>query len=297
MAFSGGLDSSVLLQLFVRLRQQRDFTLSAVHVHHALSSNADAWAAHCRQICKQYGVTFRLRQVAVSRAARTSLEEEARRVRYAAFAAIPADVIALGHHANDQAETVLTQLLRGAGPKGVAGMPEFRLLNKNASGKLKTVWRPLLMNARQELELYADSARLVSINDESNQDIRFKRNFVRASVLPLLAEGFPAPIGVLTRAARHFAEAGQLADDLADLDIEAARRAAGLDVVVLTQLSEVRLKNALRRWIDTLGVRAPSERRLLALAVAIRQSTNDTKLEWRHEGLVIRRKKGLLFCA
>ena len=128
VAFSGGLDSTVLLHQLAQAREVLPFSLSAIHVNHGLSKNATAWARHCRQVCAGLDVPLRVRRVEVNRAPRTSLEEEARRARYAAFAAANADVIGMAHHADDQAETVLLQLLRGAGPKGLAGMPHLKPL-------------------------------------------------------------------------------------------------------------------------------------------------------------------------
>ena len=295
IGFSGGLDSTVLLQVLAEARQSTVFSLSALHVHHGLSPNADIWARNCRAACHRLNIPFRLRRVAVVRAARTSLEEEARRARYAAMANTRADVIALAHHADDQAETVLLQLLRGAGPKGLAGMASVKPLGFGSEQR-PLVWRPLLAYTRAELLCYAVDQGLSWIDDESNLDIRFKRNFVRAEVMPVLARGFPSPVATLARAARHLAESAELADMLADMDLARAHLPSGLDVDALKMLPDIRLKNVLRRWLDVHQLRQPSEARLSALLRALRQSSNDTRLTWEHDGRTVRRCKGLLRC-
>ena len=290
--YSGGLDSTVLLHELAAARQQGGIALSALHVHHGLSPHADAWAEHCLAVCAALEVPCRVVRVEVSRAPRTSLEEEARRARHAAFAAQSEPVIALAHHADDQAETVLLQLLRGAGPKGLAGMPLLKPLSAAAPTPL--LLRPLLAFSREQLAAHARAAGWHWIEDESNQDNRLKRNFLRNAVAPLLREGFPDPAQTLSRAARHQAEAARLLDALADLDLAQAASGAALVVERLVRLDDERLKNALRRRLDVAGLRQPSEARLAALLRALRESSNDTRLTWEHEGAKLVRRKGLL---
>jgi tRNA(Ile)-lysidine synthase len=319
VAFSGGLDSTVLLHQLAHACAREAILLSAVHVHHGLSKNADAWARHCRRICKGLAIPLTVRRVVVSRASGTSLEEEARRSRYAAFALVKADVIALAHHADDQAETLLLQLLRGAGPKGLAGMPLLKALSTNGLDQF-FLWRPLLSCSRIELDQYARRHHLDWIEDESNQDLRFKRNFVRQRLMPIVAEAFPASVAALARAARHQAETVGLIAALADADLVQARASSatliaaadggtnvatsaqsgiacgslGLDVAALKRLDVARLKNVLRRWLELAALRQPSEARLAALVKAVGDSSNDTRLAWPHDGRIVRRKKGLL---
>lgn len=291
--FSGGLDSTVLLQVLADLRQAGGIALSALHVHHGLSPHADAWAAHCLDVCAALAVPCRVVRVEVSRAPRSSLEEEARRARHQAFAALAEPVVALAHHADDQAETVLLQLLRGAGPKGLAGMPLLRPLAAGAPRPL--LLRPLLAFSREQLAAHARAQGWRWIEDESNLDNRLKRNFLRNTVAPLLREGFPDPALTLSRAARHQAEAARLLDALADLDLAQAGHGAALEVGKLVALDDDRLKNALRRRLDLAGLRQPSEARLAALLRALRDSSNDTRLAWEHEGARLVRRKGLLY--
>ena len=319
VAFSGGLDSTVLLHQLAQLRQLvpvralSPFALSALHVNHGLSPNAGAWARHCRAICRQLDVPIRVRRVTVSRAARTSLEEEARKARYAAFAAAKADVMALAQHADDQAETVLLQLLRGAGVKGLAGMPVLKPLSTNGFKPI-LVWRPVLDHTRAWLLAYAHTHQLVWIEDESNADNRFRRNYLRNRIMPLVEAEFPAAATTLARAARHLADAADLLDVLADEDLAQVRAQAnaktgantnatksanknagdGLSADALKRLPDARLRNALRRWLDQAGVRQPPEARLNALVKALGDSTNDTRLTWQHEGVTLRRNRGIL---
>ncbi len=294
-AFSGGLDSTVLLHLLAALRAETGTALSALHVHHGLSPHADAWARHCAAVCATAcGCRCRVAHVAVSRAPRTSLEEEARRSRYGVFAGAAEDIIALAHHADDQAETVLLQLLRGAGPKGLAGMPLLKPLDKSTAPGGALLLRPLLDFPRAALETCARTWQLAWIEDESNGDLRLKRNYLRSRVMPLLLEGFPAPVETLARAARHQAEAAHLLDTLGDLDLARAAAGAALQVEVLKGLDDQRLRNALRRWLDGGGLRQPSEARLAALVRALRDTNNDTQLRWEHEGASLLRHKGLL---
>ena len=267
-----------------------------MHVHHGLSANADAWARHCRANCRALGVPFSLRRALVEHAPRTSLEEQARKVRYQLLLSPGAEVVALAHHANDQAETVLLQLLRGAGSKGLAGMPALRAVSTNGL-RTSMLWRPLLDCSRAEIEAYAHLHRLEWIEDESNRDMRIRRNFVRAEVMPVLARGFGQAVLTLARSARHLSEAAYLAQVLADLDLVHAAQADALGVSKLLELDNPRLKNLLRRWIEQKGLRAPSEARLLALVRALRQGSNDSRLVWEHDGHIVRRNKGLLIFA
>jgi tRNA(Ile)-lysidine synthase len=295
-AFSGGLDSSVLLHLLATQRGDAGIRLSAVHVHHGISRHADRWATHCAAVCAELDVPCRVVHADVSRAPRTSLEEEARRARYAVFGAAPEEVVALAHHADDQAETLLLQLLRGAGPKGLAGMPRLRSLAKSASATAAhpLLLRPLLDFPRAVLAAYAGAHGLSWIEDDSNDDERLKRNYLRNRVMPLLRAGFPAPAETLVRAALHQAEAARLLDALADLALAQAAAGAALAVDALKRCDDERLRNALRRWLDLAGLRQPSAARLGALVRALRASSNDTRLRWEHEGASLVRRRGWL---
>jgi len=194
VGLSGGVDSVVLLHLLRELAPRHGFRLSAVHVHHGLSPNADDWARFCRKLCRGWVVPLTVRRVSVQKKGR-GLEAAAREARRAAFAAVAADAIVLAHHLDDQAETVLLNLLRGAGPRGAAAM--------QAAGRLgdKRLLRPLLQVRRREILAYARAHHLEWIEDESNRDAALARNFLRLRVGPLLEERFPRWRESLARAA------------------------------------------------------------------------------------------------
>ncbi len=185
IAFSGGLDSTVLLHLLASAEALPP--LSAVHVHHGLQSAADTWPSHCQSICDRLGVPLRVMRVQVQPGA--SLERAARDARYRAFTEVigAGEVLLTGQHRDDQAETLLFRLLRGAGVRGAAAMPVHRPL---AGGHLV---RPLLDVSRTELVAYADEHQLKWIEDPSNADMQFSRNYLRHRVIPTLTERWPKP--------------------------------------------------------------------------------------------------------
>ncbi len=217
IAFSGGLDSTVLLHAVAA--SVGAARCVALHIHHGLSKQADAWLAHCTATAQALGVTFASRCVQVQAIAERGLEAAARDVRYAALNELcqvqATPLLLLAHHADDQAETVLLQLLRGAGPAGLAAMP---LQSHKVQGEVQRL-RPLLAVPRAALEAYAAQHALRWVDDESNQDPRYVRNALRHTILPVLERHFPAYRKALARTARHAAEAQQLLDELAALDL------------------------------------------------------------------------------
>jgi tRNA(Ile)-lysidine synthase len=255
VALSGGLDSTVLLHLLAGLARREALpALSAIHIDHGLQAFSAAWAVHCTQLCHSLGIELHVEAVQVPVTA--SLEEAARDARYAAFARHlrAGEVLLLAQHADDQVETLLFRLLRGAGVRGLAGMPVQRVLGQGM------LLRPLLGVPRSELEGYARAHRLVWVEDPSNADCRFSRNMLRQQVLPLLEQRWPAARSSLLRSAQHLAEAQQLLDELAELDLRAAAPlSAGLQLPLpslqlqaLRGLSEARQRNALRVFLAPL---------------------------------------------
>jgi tRNA(Ile)-lysidine synthase len=234
VGLSGGVDSVVLLH------QLRDRGVAAVHVHHGLSPNADAWAEFCRKLCKRLAVPLAVVKVKVQKRGK-GLEAAAREARYGAFRKAKADVIALAHNLDDQAETVLMNLLRGAGMRGASGMAEQSRLGA------KTLWRPLLSISRKEILAYARQHGLEWIEDESNADQALTRNFVRRSVAPLLEQKFPQWKQSLARAARHFAKKGAGREEL----LRAFLRSKGLKAPSEAKLAEM-LKQLAARGPRTL---------------------------------------------
>ncbi len=254
------MDSSVLLHLLHSLAPRFEWRLSALHVHHGISPNADAWADFCARLCAQYGIPLHIERVDIAPLRdEHGIEAAARKLRHAAFARQPCDAVALAHHADDQAETLLLQLLRGAGIKGVAAMPALMADNSDGGGGIQTrmTVRPLLDVSRCALLEYAQQHALQWVEDESNADERYPRNFLRHSLLPLLEQRFPSCRDTLARSARHFAEAGELLDELAQQDAPDLAQAATLEVAALRRLSPGRARNLLRYFLRLHNVPMP----------------------------------------
>lgn len=257
VGLSGGRDSVVLLHALDRLRERgRVGSLAAIHVDHGLSANAGVWAGFCADFCRQLGVPLEIIPVAVPRDAGEGLEAAARRERQRVFAECCADWLALAHHQDDQAETILFRLLRGAGVAGAAGMPAER---PQAGGP--RLIRPLLDVPRALIASYASENSLAWVEDESNTDCRYRRNHLRQAVLPRIEEAFPAAVRTLARAAGHFAEAALLLDQLAQADRATVVGASGrIDLARFTALPPARARNLLRSELAAAGWRAPEAR-------------------------------------
>jgi tRNA(Ile)-lysidine synthase len=250
VAYSGGLDSTVLLHALATLvREERGFRLSALHVHHGLSPRADAWAAHCQSTCDALEVPLHIERVQISLAGE-GLEAAARKARYQAFSRSGVDAVALAHHLDDQAETVLLQLERGATLRGMAAMPEAREL---VPGVL--LLRPLLALDRAQLRAYAESRGLAWVEDESNQDQTLTRNRLRHGLMPRLEQALPGMTRGLARAAGQFAEAAGLLDCLARDDALDVVLDGRLSLARWRALSEPRARNLLRWSIEQAGGR------------------------------------------
>ena len=254
VALSGGLDSCVLLHALVSLKRRQTLpVLRAIHVHHGLQAAADAWPAHCQRLCDGLGVELAVRHVRVAQAA--SIEQSARDARYAAFAEalLPGEVLLTGQHRDDQAETLLLRLLRGAGVRGLAGMPVRRGLGV---GELV---RPLLDVSRAELLAYAQAHGLQWVEDPSNQQTQFSRNYLRHAVLPAMTARWPQALRSLARTAGHLAEARELLDERAQEDLAPLSapdefswlKLPSLNLPALKRLSPARQRNALQYWLAT----------------------------------------------
>lgn len=292
LGYSGGLDSSVLLHLLADLRHDMDFSLSAVHVHHGLSVNADAWAEGCRRACDRLGVALAVSRVAVV-VGEFGLEAAARAARYRAYAGQNADFIVLAHHRDDQAETMLFRLLRGAGVHGLAAMADER---EAAAG---TILRPLLAVAREALRAYAVEHRIDHVDDDSNADVALTRNWLRHEVLPLLEQRFPAARPVLARTSAQLAESAGLLDDLAEVDLTQAGDGAGLGLAVLARLGPARARNLLRYWLHRETGVLPSRAWLEDALGQLLHAGPDRHPELAIGGHVLRRRgeRALLTCA
>lgn len=284
---SGGLDSAVLLDILCGLSASLGFRLSALHVHHGLSPRADAWARFCAELCRARGIDLTVVPVTVDRASGQGLEAAARAARYRVFAQADADWVVLAHHRDDQAETLLLQLLRGAGPAGLAAMPVASAPRPGAGARLL---RPLLSVPRRALEAYARGRGLAWVEDEGNADLKRDRNFLRHRVLPLLRERFPAAGETLARAAGLQAEAAALLEALARMDGKSAVEGARLRLESLRALPPERARNLLRWFLMEGGVQPPPGARRLEEALRqLLQARRDAEVAIPLGGQVLRR--------
>ena len=273
-ALSGGVDSVVLLDVLHALRARFGYTLEAAHVHHGLSPAADEWQVFCAGLCSRYEIALRVFRVEVSRDHPGGLEEAARIARHAALSRVTCDWLVLGHHRDDQAETVLFRLLRGAGVRGAAAMAAIE--PADAAGRTGRL-RPLLETGREDILAHAREKSLEWIDDASNADPCFTRNDLRHRILPAIETRFPAARLALARAATHFREAAGLLDELAQADAAAAAFERGeteegghrvFSRASLLGLSPARLSNVFRWEFKRIGAMPPSTARL---AEAMRQ--------------------------
>lgn len=278
LGYSGGLDSSVLLHALWQLNRTIPFRLSAKHVHHGLSAHADAWAAFCQRTCGQLSIPFSLEKVIVDRSSGLGIEAAAREARYRALTGAQADWLCLAQHKDDQAETLLLQLARGAGVKGLSGMA--------AVDAHRRIVRPLLQLSRVQLEHYAKRHQLEWVEDESNAKTAFDRNWWRTEALPLLKKRYPAIVETMSRSARHLAEASALLDDLAALDAAQCIYAQRLNLAPFAMLSDLRQRNLLRWWLALNNVQAPSEARLLQLRNQLRGAGLQKSIHVNVDGLM-----------
>lgn len=289
VGLSGGIDSVVLFDLVARLAASRNWRLRALHVHHGLSPNADSWAAFCARLARSRRAPFRIAGVTV-RSDGQGIEGAARLVRYAEFARADADVVLLAHHRDDQAETVLLQLLRGAGLEGLAAMPLSRPLAGPDGTPASRIVRPLLAASRDDIRRYARARRLRWIEDESNDDVQYARNFVRHRVLPLLDEFQPGAAERLARSAGHLALAAETAQAYAAVDAASiALDATHWSVAGLVQLGPARGAQVLRSIIRERGARSASVAQLDEVWRQLTGARANARVAAALPGLVFRR--------
>jgi tRNA(Ile)-lysidine synthase len=340
VGLSGGVDSVVLLHLLHQLAPRFSWQLSALHVHHGISPNADAWADFCTGLCAGYTIPLHVERVDIAPLRAHGIEAAARKLRHAAFArqalrpgsGQACDFVALAHHADDQAETLLLQLLRGSGVKGAAAMPVLsrgkgplfavrpepvegqriagserastgsaRTESKNAC--TGSIVRPLLHCSRREILDYAAAQGLRWIEDESNADDSYPRNFLRHRALPLLEQKFPACRDTLARSAQHFAEASELLDDLARLDAQLSPSPSmwegwgegALEVSRLQSLSPSRAKNLLRYFLHSLGAPMPQAAQLDDMLRQLCDARQDAAVCVAYDDYEVRRYQGRVY--
>ncbi|WP_181276524.1 tRNA lysidine(34) synthetase TilS [Candidatus Pandoraea novymonadis] len=295
LAMSGGLDSVVLLDALVCFAVMDTLLhITVFHIHHGLAAEADDWLKFCERETEMRDVAFIARRVQVPRRGKVLKADEAaaRIARYDALAGLctlhKVDVILTAHHANDQAETVLLQLLRGAGLPGVAAMPVMGVIPGQDNNPTMLL-RPLLELPREILQEYAREKKLRWVEDPSNEDTHYLRNGLRHDVMPMLLHHFPASRETLGRFARHAAQAQSLLEQLAEIDWEMAYLEDGmLRRSAILGLNADRVANLLRYWVRRIGLPLPSEARLGEWVKQVRGAVYGASLELPHSYGVLR---------
>ena len=287
------MDSVVLLHALRQLQDREEKSLLAVHVHHGLMADADAWTAHCESLCRQLDVPLEVVRVAVD-PRDEGLEAAARKVRYAVLRRyVQADTALLtAHHQDDQAETVLLHLLKGAGTSGLAGMPLAKPFGRGWH------FRPLLRVGRDRIRSYAEQYQLSFVEDPSNLDTRHERNFLRHRIIPALQSRWPKAVSGIARAASHQAEQKRLAADLAAQDLQQVAETDGsLSIPRLRQLAVARQKNCLRYWLRQWGGEDanPTTIQLASLMTELMDAARDAEPEFRLGSKVIHRYRDRLY--
>ena len=300
VALSGGLDSVVLLDTVCKAQAKNQSSqIFGFHIHHGLQKQADDWLIFCEKLAKKYQIHFDFRLLHLIGKEQGNIEARARAGRYEALTDLCAEYgiedLLLAHHQNDQAETVLLQILRGAGVAGASGMPDSRIIHTK-DGEI-TLWRPLLNQSRKALEAYAKEHKLKWIEDPSNQDAKYRRNAIRKTIIPALEKIQPEAIANLARSATLLGEAQTLLDRLARQD---GKTIFLKDGVQLKQLQELAMKdlpaanNVLRYWLKTNELMMPSQERLAAWWSDLNTVKAGAQLEWAHDEKSIRLWRGIL---
>lgn len=290
VGLSGGLDSTVLLDLFAREPALRG-RLRAIHVHHGLQPDADAWAAHCASLCDRLAVPLAVRRVSVDRTAGLGVEGAAREARHAAFAQAlrPGEVLVLAHHRDDQAETFLLRALRASGPDGLGAMRPWRPFGDG------WLWRPLLDVPRAALLEHARRHGLAWIEDPTNAAVEADRNFLRHRVLPLLRERWPQAQAALARSASLSAQAAGLLDDDDEALLQGLRTGPDtLDRARLRSVPAPRRARVLRRWIAALGLPPLPARGIACIEADVLDAAPDATARFAWSGAVVQSWRGLL---
>lgn len=289
IALSGGLDSVVLLHLFSRLKGVK---VSAHHVHHGLSENADDWAQFCTQFCRAINIPVTVSRVSLDKKNRTSLEALAREKRYAILKQEfeGNSYLVTGHHQDDQLETVLLALKRGAGLTGLQGIVAQQTLT------VGHLIRPLLNFSREQLAAYATQFELNWIEDESNGDQQFDRNFIRHTITPLLKARWPAISKTVARSASHCQSQQQLIDEITQSDFEKCQsKVQALDILSLQGLSSARRNNVLRYWFKKNNYQYPSTKQIVTIWQQVVLAQSDATPRIRLQGAEVCRYRGAIY--
>ena len=294
LGFSGGLDSSVLLHALWQL--QLPVRLRALHINHGISPNARDWQQHCAQVCDKLGINFEAHNIQVNNQGK-GIEDAARELRYKVFAQQlqTGDYFLTAHHADDQAETLLLRLMRGTGPRGLSAMAGHRPLG------LGTLYRPLLTFSRKDLEAYARECELIWVDDESNSNDRYDRNFLRNQVMPLLYSRWPALTRKWQQTAELCAANEQLleevvADDLSRVSERPERAGRSLLLTGFNSLSGARQQNLLRYWLLGQGYPIPEQQHWQQIHRQLHTTRLDAQINISWGGVSLRVYQQRLYC-
>ncbi|MFO1391917.1 MAG: tRNA lysidine(34) synthetase TilS [Agitococcus sp.] len=295
IAYSGGVDSHVLLDMVVQLQQFHQRPIKIIHVHHGLSQYANDWANHVEQVAQAYNVDYVIKRVSVNQQ-QASLEDAARQARYQAInhELIDGDVLLLAHHQQDQAETFLLRLMRGSGVKGLGGMAvigsvPFNQFNIQA-------WRPLLTVNKSQILDYAQQRQLNWIEDDSNTNENLNRNYLRHQVIPILQQRWPSVSQQLADTSQRMREADELLQTLAAIDYQQVQdKSDSLNIARLTELSEARRNNVLRYWLQKLGFNLPEYQQLSKIWSEVCLAKEDAQPKYYWPDVEIRRYRQQLF--
>ena len=294
LGFSGGLDSSVLLHALWQL--QLPIRLCALHINHGISPNAQDWQQHCAEVCARLSINFEAHNVQVNNQGK-GIEDAARELRYEVFSQQlqAGDCFLTAHHADDQAETLLLRLMRGTGPRGLSAMAVHRSLG------LGTLYRPLLTFSRRDLETYARECQLTWVDDESNSNDRYDRNFLRNQIMPLLYSRWPALTRKWQQTAELCAANEQLleevaADDLSGLGERAERVGRSLLLAGFNSLSGARQQNLLRYWLLGQGYPIPEQQHWQQIYRQLLTTRLDAQIDISWGGVSLRVYQQRLYC-
>ncbi len=293
IAYSGGLDSLVLLHVLASIQDKIKTKLVAVHINHGISKDADLWVKHCQDKCASYAIELQTFSIDLSDKSDKGTEAFAREKRYEVLGNLISshDLLLTAHHMDDQLETILLQLLRGSGPDGLVGMPQAREFSKGI------LLRPLIDYSREEIHDYALSESLSWVEDESNKSNKYDRNFLRNKIIPELLTRWPGALKTVQRAAKHQAEARSLINEIAgnDLDVVCDSEYIKLDLSGFDNLSGIRKKNVLRAWIKKNKLETPNARIIEKIITEVVHANIDRNPCVKWKGGEIRRYRGYLY--
>jgi len=272
IGLSGGVDSMVLLNVLYQLKTKLNLKLSAIYVHHGLSKNADNWGQVCFDECKKLGVDFSQKKINIDNSEGIGIEASARKARYQILHQLSNEFLVTAHHQNDQAETLMLQLLRGSGLKGLASMPSY--------DEKRHLWRPFLKLSRDLIEEYAKNNNIRFIEDESNKNIEFDRNFLRLEIFPKLIKRFPQTIKSLGRSADLVAEGLNLNKAIAKEDAKNyfSEDFIKLNTKIFSTLPRDRVVNLIRWWLDKNQQKMPSQKIMDQIYTQIISAKKDAQI-------------------